>query len=210
VSYFALPEIASLSAKTAAGYVSFYWGGTMIGRFVGAVLLRRFKPPSLLALCAIAAAALVTTLVTLGGYTAMLSILAVGLFNSIMFPTIFTLGVAELGPLTGSGSGILNMAIVGGAVLPLIQGVIADRIALHRAFFVPVICYLYMLFYGLSGSKPDSVRAHHVKSLLSPCAIRAMGVGTKTRKPLCTSQNRDETGRSFEATHSSSEARLGS
>jgi len=162
VSYFALPEIASLSAKTAAGYVSFYWGGTMIGRFVGALLLRRFKPTSLLALCAIAAAALVTTSMTLGGYTAMWSILAVGFFNSIMFPTIFTLGVAELGPLTGSGSGILNMAIVGGAVLPLIQGVIADRIGLHRAFFVPVICYLYILFYGLSGSKPDSERGHHV------------------------------------------------
>jgi FHS family L-fucose permease-like MFS transporter len=75
-----------------------------------------------------------------------------------MFPTIFTLGVAELGPLTGSGSGILNMAIVGGAILPLIQGVIADRIGLQHAFFVPVICYLYILFYGLSGSKPRSER----------------------------------------------------
>ena len=88
----------------------------------------------------------------------MWSILAVGLFNSIMFPTIFSLGVAELGPLTGSGSGILNMAIVGGAILPLIQGVIADHIGLQHAFFVPVACYLYILFYGLSGSKPNSER----------------------------------------------------
>ena len=78
----------------------------------------------------------------------MWSILAVGFFNSIMFPTIFTLGVSELGPLTGSGSGILNMAIVGGAILPLIQGVIADHIGLQHAFFVPVVCYLYILFYG--------------------------------------------------------------
>jgi FHS family L-fucose permease-like MFS transporter len=90
----------------------------------------------------------------------MWSILAVGFFNSIMFPTIFTLGLAELGPLTGSGSGILNMAIVGGAILPLIQGVIADRIGLQHAFFVPVVCYLYILFYGLSGSKPNSERKH--------------------------------------------------
>jgi len=162
VNYFGLPEIASLPAKTAAGYVSFFWGGAMIGRFVGALLLRRFKPTSLLVLCTSAAAALVTTSMTLGGHAAMWSILAVGLFNSIMFPTIFTLGVAELGPLTGSGSGILNMAIVGGAILPLVQGVIADHIGLQHAFFVPVICYLYILFYGLSGSKPNSERYIHV------------------------------------------------
>jgi FHS family L-fucose permease-like MFS transporter len=88
----------------------------------------------------------------------MWTILAVGLFNSVMFPTIFSLGVAELGPLTGSGSGILTMAIVGGAILPLIQGAIADTVGLHHAFFVPVICYLYILFYGLKGSKPNSER----------------------------------------------------
>jgi FHS family L-fucose permease-like MFS transporter len=160
VNYFGLPEIASLTAKTAAGYVSFFWVGAMIGRFVGVLLLRRFKPTSLLVLCTIAAAALVLTSMISGGHTAMWSILAVGFFNSIMFPTIFTLGVAELGPLTGSGSGILNMAIVGGAILPLIQGVIADHIGLQHAFFVPVVCYLYILFYGLSGSKPNSERKH--------------------------------------------------
>jgi len=158
VNYFGLPEIASLPARTAAGYVSLYWGGAMIGRFLGALLLRRFRPASLLVLCTIAAATLVTASMILGGHTAMWSILAVGLFNSIMFPTIFSLGVAELGPLTGSGSGILNMAIVGGAILPLIQGVIADHIGLQHAFFVPVACYLYILFYGLSGSKPNSER----------------------------------------------------
>jgi len=160
VNYFGLPEIASLTAKTAAGYVSFFWVGAMIGRFVGVLLLRRFKPTSLLVLCTIAAAALVLTSMISGGHAAMWSILAVGFFNSIMFPTIFTLGVAELGPLTGSGSGILNMAIVGGAILPLIQGVIADHIGLQHAFFVPVVCYLYILFYGLSGSKPNSERKH--------------------------------------------------
>ena len=158
VSYFSLPEIAGLSAKTAAGYVSFYWGGAMVGRFLGAPLLRRFKPPLLLALGTAVAATLATSSILLEGPAAMWSILAVGLFNSIMFPTIFTLGVAELGPLTGSASGILNMAIVGGAILPVIQGLIADHIGLHHAFFVPVICYLFILFYALSGSKPNSER----------------------------------------------------
>jgi len=158
VNYFGLPEIAGLSAKTAAGFVSFYWGGAMIGRFVGAGVLRRIRPGRLLALCATVAAVLLTASMLSGGHRAMWTILAVGCFNSIMFPTIFSLGVAELGPLTGTGSGLLNMAIVGGAILPLVQGTIADRIGLHHAFFVPVICYLYILFYGLSGSKPNSER----------------------------------------------------
>jgi MFS transporter, FHS family, L-fucose permease len=158
VNYFGLPQIASLSAKTAAGYVSFYWGGAMVGRFLGAPLLQRFPPRHLLALCAIIAGVLITASMLLGGHPAMWTILSIGLFNSIMFPTIFTLGVAELGPLTGNGSGILNMAIVGGAVLPVIQGIIADHIGLQHAFFVPLICYMYILFYGLSGSKPNSER----------------------------------------------------
>jgi FHS family L-fucose permease-like MFS transporter len=158
VNYFGLPEIAGLSAKTAAGFVSFYWAGAMIGRFLGAGLLQRFKAGRLLAIAAIAAATLVCASMLLGGHTAMWTILAVGLFNSIMFPTIFSLGVAELGPLTGNGSGILNMAIVGGAILPVIQGLIADHFGIHHGFWIPVICYLYILFFGLSGSKPNSER----------------------------------------------------
>ena len=130
----------------------------MIGRFLGAALLRRVKTGHLLALFAICTSALVSVSMLTSGHVAMWSILAVGFFNSIMFPSIFSLGVAELGPLTGDGSGILNMAIVGGAIIPLLQGVIADRIGIHHAFFVPVICYLYILFYGLSGSKPNSER----------------------------------------------------
>jgi FHS family L-fucose permease-like MFS transporter len=130
----------------------------MIGRFLGAGLLRRFKAGQLLALCAVVAAALVCASMLTGGHTAMWSILAVGLFNSIMFPTIFSLGVAELGHLTGSGSGLLNMAIVGGAILPVIQGVIADHVGIHQAFILPVLCYLYIMFFGLSGSKPNSER----------------------------------------------------
>src|SRR5277367_1084866 len=162
VNYFGLPEIAALSAKAAAGFVSFYWGGATIGRFLGAALLQRFRPGFLLALAAIVAGSLVIASMVFSGHIAMWSILAVGLFNSIMFPTIFSLGEAELGPLSGTGSGLLNMAIVGGAILPVIQGVIADHVGLHHAFVLPVICYLYILFYALQGAKPNSERYVHV------------------------------------------------
>jgi MFS transporter, FHS family, L-fucose permease len=164
INYFSLPEIAGLSAAIAAGFVSLYWAGSMIGRFLGAGILERIKPGYVLASCAIAAAALVALSMATGGRTAMWSILAVGLFNSIMFPTIFSLGVAELGPLTGNGSGILTMAIVGGAIFPVIQGVIADHVGIHHAFFLPVLCYLYILFYGLSGSKPNSERIAKIQT----------------------------------------------
>ncbi|HXJ86096.1 MAG TPA: sugar MFS transporter [Candidatus Binatia bacterium] len=158
VNYLGQSDIAHLSAKAAAGFVSFYWGGAMVGRFVGAGLLGRFKPGSLLGLCAIFAALLVLISMAATGHVAMWTILGVGLFNSIMFPTIFSLGVAELGPLTGNASGLLNMAIVGGAILPVLQGMIADRVGIHHAFVLPVICYLYILYYGLSGSRANSQR----------------------------------------------------
>src|SRR5580692_4163567 len=112
----------------------------------------------LLGVCAVCAAALVAISMLTTGHTAMYSIILVGFFNSIMFPSIFTLGVAELGPLTGDGSGVMIMAIVGGAIIPVLQGAIADRIGIHHAFFLPVVCYLYILFFALSGSKPNSQR----------------------------------------------------
>jgi MFS transporter, FHS family, L-fucose permease len=115
----------------------------------------------LLGICAVCAAALVAISMLTTGHSAMYSIILVGFFNSIMFPSIFTLGVAELGPLTGDGSGIMIMAIVGGAIIPLVQGAIADRIGIHHAFFLPVVCYLYILFFALSGSKPNSQRHAH-------------------------------------------------
>jgi MFS transporter, FHS family, L-fucose permease len=130
----------------------------MLGGFLGAALLRKIKTGSLLAVCAISTASLATVSMLTAGHTAMWSMLAVGLFKSIMFPAIFSLGLSELGCLTGNGAGILNMAVVGGAILPLLQGVIADKIGIHHAFFVPVICYVYILFYALSGSKPNSER----------------------------------------------------
>ena len=158
VNYFAQPEIGGLTEKVAASFVAFYWGGAMVGRFIGSALLQKVKTGNLLGLCAVCAAALVGISMMTNGHFAMYSIILVGFFNSIMFPSIFTLGVAELGPLTGDGSGILIMAIVGGAIIPVAQGWIADHIGIHHAFFLPVICYLYILFFALSGSKPNSER----------------------------------------------------
>ena len=92
------------------------------------------------------------------GKVAMWAVLAIGLFNSIMFPTIFTLGLARLGRHTGEGSGVLCMAIVGGAIVPVVQGYFADTIGLLPSFFVPAICYAYIVFYGLKGHVVRSVR----------------------------------------------------
>jgi FHS family L-fucose permease-like MFS transporter len=89
----------------------------------------------------------------------MYSIIAIGLFNSIMFPTIFALGIERLGPMTSKASSLLIMAIVGGAIVPYIQGVLADHIGLQHAFFLPLLCYLYIVFYGVSGSKIRSTPA---------------------------------------------------
>src|SRR5581483_364177 len=158
VNYFGQPEIGGLTEKVAASFVAFYWGGAMVGRFIGSALLQKIKTGGLLGLCAVCAAALVTLSMLTNGHVAMYSIILVGFFNSIMFPSIFTLGVAELGPLTGDGSGVMIMAIVGGAILPVAQGWIADHIGIHHAFFLPVICYLYILFFALIGSKPNSER----------------------------------------------------
>lgn len=158
VNYFTQPEIGGLTEKVAASFVAFYWGGAMVGRFIGSALLQKMSTRGLLGICAVCAAALVAISMLTTGHTAMYSIILVGFFNSIMFPSIFTLGVAELGPLTGDGSGVMIMAIVGGAIIPVAQGWIADRIGVHHAFFLPVICYLYILFFALSGSKPNSQR----------------------------------------------------
>ncbi|MGB7731659.1 MAG: sugar MFS transporter [Candidatus Acidiferrum sp.] len=158
VNYFTEPSIGGLTEKVAASFVAFYWGGAMIGRFIGSGLLQKVRTGTLLGICAICAAALVAISMLTNGHVAMYSIILVGFFNSIMFPSIFTLGVAELGPLTGDGSGVMIMAIVGGAIVPLMQGWIADHIGIHHAFFLPVICYVYILFFALSGSKPNSER----------------------------------------------------
>jgi FHS family L-fucose permease-like MFS transporter len=159
VNFMGEPYIAGLPAAEAGNYLSFYWGGAMVGRFIGAAVMRVVKPGYVLAFNAAVAALLVLITVLSTGHVAMWSILAVGLFNSIMFPTIFTLAVDGLGKHTGQGSGILCMAIVGGAIVPVIQGAFADAIGIHHAFFLPILCYLYILYYGLKGHVPSYKKA---------------------------------------------------
>jgi FHS family L-fucose permease-like MFS transporter len=153
VKYFHQPEIANMSDQSAGKLVTIYWGSMMVGRFIGAWLLQRVKPGQLLAIVASGALALVAISMLTTGQVAVSSILLVGLFNSIMFPTIFTLAIAGLGPLTGEGSGLLITAIVGGAAIPVLQGMIADKVGIHHAFVLPLICYLFIAYYGLVGSK---------------------------------------------------------
>ena len=152
VNYMKEPYIAGLAEKVAAKYLMVYWGGAMVGRFIGSALLQRVSTRRLLGLAACVAALLVLTSMLNVGPMAMWSILLVGFFNSIMFPSIFTLGIEGLGKLTSRGSAILIAAIVGGAVVPELQGILADRIGIHHAFILPVICYLYIIYYAFRGS----------------------------------------------------------
>ena len=154
VSFMHRPEVAGLSQKVAGNYVSLYWGGAMVGRFIGAAVLARIRPGKVLAFNAAVATLLLILAMLLGGRTAMWALLLIGLFNSIMFPTIFTLAIAGLGRFTGAGSGIVCMAIVGGAIVPVLQGFIADRGVLLYSFVVPAVCYLYIAWYGLAGHRP--------------------------------------------------------
>jgi FHS family L-fucose permease-like MFS transporter len=154
VNYFTQPDIAGLTPKTAAGFVSLYWAGAMIGRFAGSGLMQRVPASTVLGIAAVVVLALITTAILTSGTISMRSMLLIGIFNSIMFPTVFTLGIAELGPLTSAGSGILMAAAVGGAIVPVLQGAIADEIGVHHSFILPALCYLYIAFYGFYGSKP--------------------------------------------------------
>lgn len=153
VNFLGEKNIAGLAEADAGKYVSFYWGGAMIGRFIGAAVMQKLKAGKVLAVAAIIAALLVVITMLSSGPIAMWLILSVGLFNSIMFPSIFSLGVAGLGKHTGQGSGILCMAIVGGALIPLLQGFIADKIGIQHAFFIPVLCYMFIAYYGYRGHK---------------------------------------------------------
>ena len=157
INYFNQPEIGNLPVVEGAKFVAYYWGGAMVGRFIGSAILQKVKTGTVLGIAAFCSCALVLTSMLTPGSVAMWSILLVGFFNSIMFPSIFTLGIAKLGPRTGDGSGLLIMAIVGGAIIPVAQGAIADHVGVHHAFVLPVICYLYIAYYALRASQPRGV-----------------------------------------------------
>jgi len=154
VNFLNSPNIAGLTEAQASKYIAYYWGGAMVGRFIGALVMQKIEAGKVLCFNAIVAMMLVVITTMTEGSIAMWSILAVGLFNSIMFPTIFSLAINGLGNAASRGSGILCLAIVGGAIVPVAQGMLADNIGVQLAFFLPAFCYLYIAFYGFKGSKP--------------------------------------------------------
>jgi MFS transporter, FHS family, L-fucose permease len=155
VSYIGEKYIADFSPQTAAKYIPLYWGGLMIGRFIGSAILQKFSAQKVLVYASIAAFALTAITILTTGYVSMWAMLSVGLFNSIMWSNIFALSIDGLGNLTIKASGILIMAPVGGAIFPLLQGVLADipAIGLHYSYVLPLACYIFILFYGVSGYK---------------------------------------------------------
>ncbi|ULJ59643.1 sugar MFS transporter [Wielerella bovis] len=154
-----LEKVAGLSHETGANYLALYWGGAMVGRFLGTAVLNKFEPNKCLAFNATVVVALIVIAILFGGYVAMWSLLAIGLFNSIMFPTIFSLGTKGLGKFTGTASGIICTAIVGGAIIPVAQGAFADTIGLLPSYFVSALCYVYIVFFALKGYKADEKHA---------------------------------------------------
>jgi MFS transporter, FHS family, L-fucose permease len=156
INYLGLPQIMSFPERTAAHYVSFYWGGAMIGRFIGSYVLRFVSTGRALAAAAFIACCLVALTMLSSGHIAMVTVLLVGFFNSIMFPSIFSLGLAGLGELTSKGSSLMVAAIVGGALIPLAEGHLADRVGVQHAFILPAICYVYIGIFGILASRrPD-------------------------------------------------------
>ncbi len=151
-----LQNLVHLENKEAAAgiMVSFYWGAAMVGRFAGAYLLNKFSPAKLLAVNGVGAVVLILISINTTGAVAMWSLLAVGLMNSLMYPTIFALALQGLGRRTEEGSGLLCTAIVGGALVPLLFGFIADHSSLRLALLLPIVCYVYIMWYGLRGSRP--------------------------------------------------------
>jgi len=152
VNYFSLQGMST--AKTASFLVSLYWFGALVGRLLGAGIMTRVKAGKLLGIFGFAAAALIAISMFTSGWVAIGTLVLCGFFNSVMFPNIFTLGIAGLGPMTSKGSGLIMTAIVGGAVIPLAIGALADKTSIQTSFVIPVICYLYIAYYGLWGSKP--------------------------------------------------------
>jgi FHS family L-fucose permease-like MFS transporter len=162
VKYFNDPLIAGLPLEKGAKLVTFYWAGMMVGRFIGSAAMQKIAANKMLMYSGVGAFLLVLASLLGTGYFALVTILAVGLFNSIMFPTIFTLAVAELGPLTGRGSGLLVQAIVGGAVIPVMMGYLADKFGIHHSLLLPLLCYLFVVYYGARGYRiaPTEIQSH--------------------------------------------------
>ena len=158
INYLEMKEVMSLSAHDAGHYVSYYWGGAMVGRFLGTIILSKFNPGKVLGTYCIMAITLILVSIMSHGFVSMVTLLLIGFFNSLMFPTIFTLAIKGLGKYTDQASGLLCTAIVGGAIVPLFFGAIADATQgnLKIALCIPLLCYLYIAYFGFAGHKIKS------------------------------------------------------
>jgi FHS family L-fucose permease-like MFS transporter len=159
VNYLMQPTALALGQEAAGKHVPYYWGGALVGRFIGSYLLSRYSPGKVLACVATGAIALILVSANTVGAVSGWTLLAVGLMNSIMFPTIFSLASEGLGLRAAEGSGVICVAIVGGAVIPPLTGMLADMQGLHFALLLPVLCYLVILSYGVYARRPYAASA---------------------------------------------------
>lgn len=155
INFVSQPEIGNLTHEQASHYLFLLWGGMMVGRFIGSVLMRSVAAEHVLAAASIGASIVMLVAAFATGQVAMWALISVGLFHSVMFPTIFTLGIRGLGPLTEEGSGLLIMAIAGGALV-VVQGWLADTYGLQTSFLLTASCELYILFYAVWGARPTN------------------------------------------------------
>jgi FHS family L-fucose permease-like MFS transporter len=154
VGYFGLPEVGGMVAAAAAAFTFYYWGGALVGRLLGSWMLTKINAGRLLGIFGLLAISCVLISIGTTGRVAVLSLILCGFFNSIMFPNIFALGITGLGPMTSKGSGLIMTAVVGGAVIPVALGGLVDHFGFRPAAILPVLCYLYIAFYGFVGHKP--------------------------------------------------------
>jgi len=151
-------SVPGMAAKAAAIYLLCHQIGFMLGRFIGSGMMKRIAPAALLAAFAAGSVACTAVALLTTGIVPVLAVVLIGFFHSIMFPTIFALSIRNLGPLMKRGSSLLVMAIIGGAVFPAIMGRISDATSIQRAFLVPLLCYVYILYFAVAGYKAVSAR----------------------------------------------------
>jgi FHS family L-fucose permease-like MFS transporter len=171
IAFLGQPSMGGLSHSSAAVYVSLYWGGAMIGRLIGSFALLRIRAERALAAVATVALLLVAATILSHGAVGKFAIVSCGLFNSVMWPCIFPLSVKGLGRFTSQGSGILVMMVVGGAVIPEIQGLLADKFGYQHSFAIVLACYAYLLFFALRGYRVIQPRYASLPDTMPPVEI---------------------------------------
>jgi FHS family L-fucose permease-like MFS transporter len=168
INFLGQPAMGGMSHSTAAHYVSLYWGGAMVGRLIGSVALLRVPTERALATVALVAFLLVAIAIFGHGWIALWAVVSCGLFNSVMWPCIFPLSVRGLGRYTSQGSGILVMMVVGGAVIPEIQGLLADKFGYQPSFAIVLLCYAYLIYFAVNGYRIRQPRFPSVPDFVAP------------------------------------------